>query len=435
MDPLIESLLRALDAHPADVTLRVHVAELLVGAGRRQEAIAQIAQVLAADPTNAPASELMARALSGQPPADPAAGGPGTPERTTSTPTPAAPHGGEQPPSPQPPPAREPNTLPSEFDWHAAERQIGDLAEPMFVNDTDADPSVAAWDVERTDITLADVGGLVEVKQRLEASFLAPLRHPELRAMYGKSLRGGLLLYGPPGCGKTFVARAVAGEMGAKFIAVGLADILDMYVGNSEKNLHELFQLARHQAPVVLFLDELDALGIKRSQTRMSGTRGTVNQLLSELDGVDTVNEGVFVLAATNQPWDIDPALRRPGRLDRTLLVLPPDQPAREAIFRHHLARRPVAGIDIGKLAKATEGFSGADIAHICDTAAEHALMDSARSGTPRMIAMDDLARAIREVRPSTGAWFDMARNVVTFADTDGTYTDLRAYMKRTKRL
>ena len=308
----------------------------------------------------------------------------------------------------------------------------------MFVTDEGDGgeaPDVSAWEVENAGITLADVGGMQQVKDRLEAAFLAPMRNPELRKLYGKSLRGGLLLYGPPGCGKTFIARAIAGELGARFVSVGLADILDMYIGNSEQNIAELFRLVRREAPCVLFLDEIDALGQKRSATRNSGMRGAVVQLLTELDGVSGQNEGVFVLAATNQPWDVDPALRRPGRLDRTLLVLPPDAQAREAIFRYHLRHRPVEGVDLGRLAKATDGFSGADIAHVCETASERALIASSRSGQVRMIGMPDLLGALQEVRPSIGGWLETARNVVLFADEDGTYAELRDYLKKSKRL
>ena len=185
----------------------------------------------------------------------------------------------------------------------------------------------------------------------------------------------------------------------------------------------------------MLFLDEVDALGQKRSQTRSSSMRGTVNQLLAELDGVQSDNEGVFVLAATNQPWDVDPALRRPGRLDRTLLVLPPDQEARESIVRHHLKDRPVEGIDVRRIAKATNGYSGADLAHVCESAAERALLDGVRTGNARLIGMKDLEWAVGQVRPSTRAWFDTARNVVMFADTDGSYADLRTWMKKNKLL
>src|SRR5205823_10241023 len=194
-------------------------------------------------------------------------------------------------------------------------------------------------DVEPATLRLADVGGMDAVKQRLEVAFLGPMRNPELARLYGKSLAGGLLLYGPPGCGKTFVARAVAGELGARFYAVSLADILDHYLGDTEKNVRAIFDTARRNAPCVLFLDEVDAIGHRRSRigTGWTGLRGAVNQLLHEMDSVAhpaaPVPNGVFVLAATNHPWDVDPVLRRPGRLDRIILVLPSDPSAREAIL------------------------------------------------------------------------------------------------------
>ncbi len=212
---------------------------------------------------------------------------------------------------------------------------------------------------------------------------------------------------------------------------MGISDILDMYVGNSESNLHEIFQLARRSAPCVVFLDEIDALGQKRSMTRNSAMRTSVNQLLTELDGVDGLNEGVFVLAATNQPWDVDAALRRPGRFDRTLLVLPPDEEARAAIIAYHLRGRPIEGVNVGRLAKATDGLSGADLAHLCDTAAEAALLDGVRTGNVRMIAQTDLERAAREVRPSIGPWLESARTVVQYGTDDGTFAELRGYLKK----
>jgi len=287
--------------------------------------------------------------------------------------------------------------------------------------------------VESSDTTLADVAGLEDVKRRLNLAFLAPMKNPEMMKLYGRSLRGGLLLYGPPGCGKTFLARAVAGEMGAAFISLSITDVLNMWVGSSERNLHDLFQAARGHAPCVLFLDEIDALGHKRSQLNSSSMRTVVNQLLTELDGVDGNNDGVFVLAATNAPWDIDSALRRPGRLDRTLLVLPPDRAARAAILEYHLRDRPVAGIDLGKVADATEHYSGADLAHVCETAAEFAMRDSIATGEIRMISQADMLGAAREVRPSTDAWFGTARNVAMFANESGEYDELAAYLKKRK--
>jgi len=409
--PLIDSLRKAVESAPQDIPLRLHLAGLLLDAGARAEAVAHIGTVLAADPTSAAALELMQRAV-GAPAAAPA----------------------------QAPAADSAHSSPSSdfddggFDWEAAARDLGDLAAPMFL-DGDAELTEPAYDLETSSIRLVDVGGMIEVKKRLEAAFLAPMRNPELRRLYGKSLKGGLLLYGPPGCGKTFLAKAIAGELGAAFFSVTLADVLDMYIGQSERNLSEIFATARRNAPCVLFLDEIDALGQRRSQLRSNAMRGTVNQLLTELDGVGAANDGVFVLAATNAPWDVDVALRRPGRLDRTVLVLPPDQAAREAILRHHLKDRPVAKIDLASAARRTDGYSGADLAHVCETAAERALMASAGSGTVRMIEMRDVEEAISEVKPSIGPWLESARNVALFANEAGVYDDLLAYLKKRKIL
>ncbi|GHD99930.1 ATP-binding protein [Streptomyces alanosinicus] len=422
--PLIQSLRTAVAAAPADVPLRLHLAELLLTEGQAEAAVTEAAVALQHAPGDAQARQLMARAM-------------GMPQQ----PSPVAPSP-EIPAASQPAPAAQ---RPG-FDWQAAEEQVGDVVPPRFVEepgtptraDGQDDPGDAeAWDVERPEaLRLADVGGMQEVKDRLEAAFLAPLRNPELQRLYGKSLRGGLLLYGPPGCGKTFIARAVAGELGASFLSVSVSDVLDMWTGNSERNMHEIFQTARRQAPCVVFLDELDALGAKRSRTLHGGLRNTVNQLLTELDGIDSgANDGVFVLAATNVPWDVDNALRRPGRLDRTLLVLPPDAPAREAILRYHLRDRPIESIDLGKLAKATDGLSGADLAHVCEAAAERALLDSARTGTVRMIGMKDLLAAAKEVLPSSEPWFASARNVAMFANEGGMYDDLIAYLKKRRKL
>ncbi|HEX6450443.1 MAG TPA: ATP-binding protein [Trebonia sp.] len=449
-DPaVLDSLRGAVNAMPDDVPLRLHLARLLLSAGHRDEAVRHLGAVLQRDPGNSEALTLLTQDQSLSPervapslpdpapvddeaaPAEdfPAAAGSDFPDEQGDG------HG-----APTPDELDEEERDPADYDWSQAESELRDVLPPAFLGDDAGSASAGieearAYDAEHTGLTLADVAGMDEVKKRLEAAFLAPMRNPELRKLYGKSLRGGLLLYGPPGCGKTFVARAVAGELGARFVSVSFADLIDMFVGRSERNIHELFETARRNAPCVVFLDEVDAIGQKRSQLRNTPMRSAVNQLLLELDDAAADNSGVFLLAATNHPWDVDSALRRPGRFDRTLLVLPPDGKAREGVFRFHLRDRPVAGIDLRKLAKATEGYSGADIAHICETAAEHALLDSVSRGEPRLIEQGDLEAAAAEVKPSLGTWFETARNVALFANEGGAYDDLVAYLRKRRLL
>jgi SpoVK/Ycf46/Vps4 family AAA+-type ATPase len=394
-DSLLTSLRAAVQAAPDDVALRMHLAEMLAAEGDRDEAVRHAAGVLQRDPNNTSAVQLISA--------------------TASTDT-------DAPIQPLPAPAdQEAETL------RRLDSELADLAPPMYVDDTTTEEP--DYEIDTVDLHLNDVAGMVEVKARLEAAILAPIRNPELKRLYGKSLRGGLLLYGPPGCGKTFISRALAGEMAAQFLAMSLADVLDMYVGQSERNIRGIFDAARTRAPCVIFLDEVDALGQKRSHLRNSAARGTVNQLLSEMDGLAD-NDGVYVIGATNHPWDVDVALRRPGRFDRMLLVLPPDVPAREAVLRHHLRGRPIANVNLNKLAKATEGHSGADLAYICEGAAERALMDSSRSGTPRMIGMEDLEAAVKDTKPSIGPWLEIARNVAEFSNEGGAYDDLLSYLR-----
>ena len=452
-NPLIDSLTAVVSDRPGDVPLRVHLAELLIADGRGADAVPHLGVVLASEPTNERAAALMRSAL-GVPEAPaqvaptteamaaPAATPQPAPSPTAPAPQKSAPASGSGADEATPASSNTPTQggEAQNFDWRSAEEQVGGPA-PAFVNGAEpvyneAPPAAEdVWDVETATSTLADVGGMQDVKDRLNMAFLAPLRNPELRRLYGKSLKGGLMLYGPPGCGKTYIARALAGEIGASFITVTLTDILDQFIGNSEANLHSLFVTARKHAPVVLFLDEIDAIGQKRSQSTSAAWRGVTNQLLMEMDGIGADNEGLFILAATNTPWDVDPALRRPGRFDRSVAVLPPDAPARHSILYHYLKDRPMEGIDLGVLVRQTNGFTGADLAHLVDSAAEFAMMDSLRTGTVRMMTMQDFANALKQVRPSAGPWFSSARNIVEYGNRDGQYDDLAAYMKANKLL
>ncbi|MFJ5992829.1 ATP-binding protein [Lentzea sp. NPDC092896] len=300
-------------------------------------------------------------------------------------------------------------------------RQDGGSARP---------PSV--WDAERPAVTLADVAGLTEVKRHLDTTFLAPLRNPDLAAAFGQRPGGSLLMYGPPGCGKTFIARAIAGDLGASFLHVTLADLLSRWIGESEKAIQSVFRDARAATPCVIFFDEFDALGGRRTSGGSQSMRMLVTQLLEELDGVAGVNDGVYFLAATNRPWDIDSALRRPGRIDRTVLVLPPDAVARAAIVQGALEGKPADDVDVVAVSAATEGFSGADLSHLTTTVLQQAMVESMSRGELVPVTTDALLAAAGGVTPSTTSWFDQVAPVLEYGVDDGTFDQLRAY--RVKR-
>lgn len=284
--------------------------------------------------------------------------------------------------------------------------------------------------LQKPNINFSDVGGMEAVKKEIELKIIKPLLHPELYKAYGKKIGGGILLYGPPGCGKTFIAKATAGQVNAKFISVSLNDILDMWIGNSEKNLHEIFELARHNTPCVLFIDEIDALGASRSDMKQSNGRHLINQFLQELDGIDSTNEGVLIIGATNTPWNLDPAFRRPGRFDRIVFVPPPDKTTRESILRLKLNNKPTATIDFKTIAKKTENYSGADIDAIIDIAIEQKLESSFYDGIPKPIETNDLLSALKKHKPSTQEWFSTAKNFALFANDSGLYDDILTYLK-----
>lgn len=284
--------------------------------------------------------------------------------------------------------------------------------------------------LQKPNVNFSDVGGMEAVKKEIELKIIKPLLHPELYKAYGKKVGGGILLYGPPGCGKTFIAKATAGQVNAKFISVGLNDILDMWIGNSEKNLHEIFELARNNTPCVLFIDEIDALGASRSDMKQSSGRHLINQFLQELDGIDSTNEGVLIIGATNTPWNLDPAFRRPGRFDRIVFVPPPDVTTRESILRLKLNNKPTGTIDLQSIAKKAENYSGADIDAIIDIAIEQKLESSFSDGIPKPLETNDLLNALKKHKPSTQEWFSTAKNFAIFANDSGLYDDILTFMK-----
>jgi AAA+ superfamily predicted ATPase len=416
-DELLEALQGAVDRDPDNGALRTHFAALLADRGHPAEALDQARRVLGARPADLDALDVARRAAA----------------------------------------ALGDTELSGQYDalltGLGAGGAVGDRgAYDALVSTTEtpdtADGLIARWGASEPleevewagfhgrGVRLADVGGMEEAKRRLELSFFAPLRNPEIGSAFGKSSRGGLLLWGPPGCGKTLLARAVAGELGASFYEVGLSSVLDMWIGSSERNLAAVFETARANRPCVLFFDEIDALGMTRTHLRSGGVamRGVVNQLLAEMDGATTDNDGVFVMGATNQIWDVDAALMRPGRFDRRILVLPPDQPAREEVLRTHLRGKPVAGVRLDAIARMTEGYSGADLALVVDDATERAMAASLEAGATTPIRQGDLEAAVRDVKSSVGPWLDVARNYAIYDNDDGDYDELVAYLHGSRR-
>lgn len=284
--------------------------------------------------------------------------------------------------------------------------------------------------MEKPDVNFDNVGGMERVKREIDLKIIQPLKNVDLYKAYGKKVGGGILLYGPPGCGKTHLARATAGQINAKFINVGISDILDMWIGNSEKNLHEIFEYARRNKPCVLFFDEIDALGASRNDMKNSAGRHIINQFLSELDGVDTDNDGLLILGATNTPWNLDTAFRRPGRFDRVVFVDPPDIESRKTILKILLEEKPTAFIDHEAVAKKTPEFSGADLKALVDIAVEGKIEESLKTGAIELLTTKDLIKAAKKHKPTTKDWFTGAKNYALYANESGLYDDILDYLK-----
>jgi AAA+ superfamily predicted ATPase len=288
--------------------------------------------------------------------------------------------------------------------------------------------------ISRSDkVRFADVVGMRDLKKVVRLRIVEPFARPGLFQRFKKSAGGGVLLYGPPGCGKTLIARAIASECEASFTAVGISDILNMWVGASERNLAAIFDKARAQAPAVLFFDELDALAFARSKAHSDHTRTLVNEFLNQLDGFDGRNERVLILAATNMPWDVDEAMKRPGRFDRQIFVPPPDAEARAEMFRLKLRDVPHESIDPAQLAAGCEHFSGADIDGVIEHAKDAVLGEILESGRERPIRQYDLLAGVAAASPSTLEWLKTARNLVKYGGAGGSYKDVEQYLRSAK--
>ncbi len=277
-------------------------------------------------------------------------------------------------------------------------------------------PSLSKDDLilkEAPDIGFSDIGGLEPVKEEIRKAIIYPFTHKDLYAMYGQKAGKGILLYGPPGCGKTMMAKAAAKECGADFISVKTSSIVSKWVGESEKNIKQVFDTARGCEKAIIFFDEIDAVAGRRSEGEDYAKR-VVNELLAQMDGVDTTSDNFLILAATNEPWAIDPALRRPGRFGKLIFIPEPDMDARAAIFGIQLKKRPIDDdVDIGRLAGITESYSGADVGAICEEAADIPLGEALRGGEARKIEMSDFVAVLEKRKPSILSWYVEARDEI----------------------
>jgi len=277
-----------------------------------------------------------------------------------------------------------------------------------------------------------DVGGLEKVKTQMRRRIINPFLKKDLFVKFKRRAGGGVLMYGPPGCGKTMLARALAHECRAKFVNVKASDILDKWIGESEKNIASIFAEARADKPVVLFFDEIEALAQKRQFGDSHKINTTISTLLTEMDGFESDNEGVLIVGATNVPWSLDSAFRRPGRFDRTIFVPPPDKLARKFILKNQLIDRPVdPTLDISPLINRSSGFSGADLVGLVDTALDYAIEDSEDADNLVPLSGRHFNDALSEVRASTGEWLAQADAYAEHANKDGLYDDLAAFLKK----
>lgn len=293
-----------------------------------------------------------------------------------------------------------------EIKWREDEELPREVMEKLIVKADDFENALRVVEpsamrevlVEVPKVKWEDVGGLETVKQKLKEMVEWPLKNPDSFKRVGIEPPRGVLLYGPPGCGKTMLARAVASESGANFISIKGPQIYSKWVGESEKQIRDIFRRAKQVAPTIIFFDEIDALTPRRgARTGTQVTETVVSQMLSEMSGLEELH-GVVVMAATNRPDMIDPALLRPGRFDRFVLVSPPNEQARLTILKTHTKNMPLKGVDLKSIAKRTEGFSGADLAAVCREAGMSALRKDINS---KQVTVKDFENALKDITPS----------------------------------
>ncbi len=293
------------------------------------------------------------------------------------------------------------------------EKDFFDMANQLFeesqtVNAKQNEYLQSIRDLAKKKLSFQDIAGLADLKDEIKLKIIEPFKNPELFKKFNKKVGGGILMFGPPGCGKTMIAEAAANEAGVKFFNVNASTLRSKYVGESEKNIANLFEEARKSSPCIIFFDEFEALGQERSNAS-THTKSEVSQLLMEMNGFGNKEQEILIIAASNEPWEIDIALRREGRLGNTIFVPPPDFEARKQMIKSNLKNKPVKSVDMDAIAKLTEGFSGADITSVCEAASDFALKDSIKSGKIREITDKDFYEAMKIRNSSIKPWFNLA--------------------------
>lgn len=282
---------------------------------------------------------------------------------------------------------------------------------------------------QKPSIKFTDIAGLEMVKENIKEAIVYPFKYPEEYKYFGVKPGGGILLYGPPGCGKTMLAAAAAAECDATFINLKVSDIKDKYVGESEKNVREVFNVARSYDRAILFFDEIDSLAGERSGSREGHEVSLVSELLAQMDGLEAKDavRKYLVLAATNRPWDVDIALRRPGRFDTTVFVPHPDFESRRKILELSLKGKPISSsVELDEITRETEGYASAEIVAMCQVAAKIPLRERIKEKKPRrQLAMADFKQALKEQRTVLTSWYAKAAKELVGSDQVDMFGDL----------
>jgi transitional endoplasmic reticulum ATPase len=292
-------------------------------------------------------------------------------------------------------------------DCDGAHTKAGNQRQRQGEKEEDSGADASDWIIkDKPTVGFDDIAGLENVKQDIRMKMIYPFAHPELAQRYGVTTGGGLLLFGPPGTGKTMIAKAIAHEIDATFFVVSPAQMLSKWVGEAEQNIRKLFEAAKAEPVSVIFLDEAEALVPKRRSDTSSVMQRVVPQILQELEGFDRkAGNALLFVGATNKPWMLDDAMLRPGRLDAKIYVGLPDSPARFRLLEIHFGNRPLADdMDFGELCDLLDGYSGADIRSVAQQAAQPAFLDAIAGKQARAVTMKDVLEVIEATPPSVQA-------------------------------